>query len=1655
MKLKSIKKCLFFVIGLILFSSICYGQKWNYNWNNTTKNSQKTFYESLSDAEDYFTNNPTYVDTPQSGYKDYMRWFNYWKNKISANGTYSEYPDALLNYINATNGTSHSSSNWTIIGPTETPPAYGAHYGSRGMGWTNAMDVFPSQKNLMYAGSNSGGLYKSSNGGAKWDYIPFTEISIGIQSIAIDPNDSNTVYVATGTTIYQKEYGLGLFKTTNGGSTWSRIYYDSGNPSEIIQEVVVDPNNSSNIFIAYKGKIFKSTNGGSTFTQKLNVTYSSNDRNVMFHDLVFKPNSSSTIYAAGKVLFMSTNSGETWTDITNSTSLGNEIFPKIINSNFTDANGNESLSNWSNPSGWSAVKIGSDTYARIKPANNINSTLRDLSGTYFIPSDIYNIKLLANVPAHTTLRIKLTNEFQTSSTTIYDSGEQPTNRTINENFNYLYESYNGWYMYAIIEVTSSTSYNNTDWLQVDYLKIFNTSSDRITIATTPQYSDKVFIGISGFNIYGGRSVVINKSNNNGSTWNYINKFNGMRPLSNKFNLIVSPTDTNRQYIGNVDVYKTTTGWSTTPSIITDRMGTTNRVHDDHRQLLIFNNSGSDEIYSANDGGVSKSTNSGTTWTDISKNLTITQYFGIAGVENNPNLLIGGCQDLSTNLYLDKVWKNTAGGDGYGDPLIDPFNNNIMFSRENNDLIRSTNKFADYIEVPDALEASDLTLLVTDYESQSYTIYAYNANIIKSTSKGAIGTWSAISSSSVIGNSGISSLAISESNPNYIYFSEPFAGTGEKIWRTTVGGGTSSGNWNDITGTLPTQYAGISDIVVDPTDPNRVWVTLGGMSEGNKVYYRNFSQTGTNWVNFSDGIDNSKYNLPVNCIKYWKGSNDGLFIGTDVGVFYRDNSMSEWVEYNNGFHPTVIQDLEINNLDHKIRAGTFARGLWESPLPECNYNSIAYLVEGPDTITTYTKMNRNVIVANNGVFVVKSRLIMSNNTKITVKKGGKVIVDGGQITNTCGGMWDGIIVEGSKIDAQSASTHGWCEVKNNGTIENARIAIKSLSGGIVQIIGGNFYNNRFGVTFNLYSLSNNNQHTNLSVVANSKFICNKPMVDSTVYIDNGIREGSKSFVSIAQQDGIRINNNDFISTYRPRADLKGTGVVTWTSRTYIHNNDFTGLTFGIESGGYLNALQSNSVYNNEFADVSLAITETAMAGSQLRENTIVLPEYESNAWLMENYGIKLDLSRGFNVSNNIIRAPSTISNANTYGVLVKNSQSIPCKIEHNFFRKLEFANQLEGDNNVIGIQCNQYNQSVQDWSINPITVGTIHDFGFSSPSLLQAANYFPDIVQGESLKHIRLNSNMTFTYYSVEEPSDSVLPIHTTDNVIVNSISGSNFEEECEIPFDPCGGNPVPCVAYAQDLVSNNSEVTNDLIFKYKLNLAQQLRDSGMMEELRIMLETETSSEWEELKLPIYIEYGVGMNIDAQELIDSLPSGEYKNFMQVILDIKNENIPIDSVAETGLTENIEGISVGNSAISVAAKKILELFYGYQYVREAERWEETNMLVQNNDTLKKLFSSNSSNENIEKKELLESKMSSNPDLLIIPNPNDGNFVVQLISSASGVVYIYDMHGKIISQFELSENEYIYINKGSVSPGIYNIRLINSSASYQLNKKIVILE
>tara|TARA_B110000116_G_C16418574_1_gene395174 strand:- start:38 stop:616 length:579 start_codon:yes stop_codon:yes gene_type:complete len=102
--------------------------------------------------------------------------------------------------------------------------------------------------------------------------------------------------------------------------------------------------------------------------------------------------------------------------------------------------------------------------------------------------------------------------------------------------------------------------------------------------------------------------------------------------------------------------------------------------------------------------------------------------------------------------------------------------------------------------------------------------------------------------------------------------------------------------------------------------------MSSFNDGQKVYES--TDAGDTWTNISG---TNLPNLPVNCIVFQSYTNDDLYIGTDIGVFHKDNSMTEWQSFNTGLPSVSVRELEIQYSSGKLKAATFGRGVWESDL----------------------------------------------------------------------------------------------------------------------------------------------------------------------------------------------------------------------------------------------------------------------------------------------------------------------------------------------------------------------------------------------------------------------------------------------------------------------------------------------------------------------------------------------------------------------------------------------------------------------------------------------------------------------------------------------------------------------------------------------------
>jgi PKD repeat protein len=374
-------------------------------------------------------------------------------------------------------------------------------------------------------------------------------------------------------------------------------------------------------------------------------------------------------------------------------------------------------------------------------------------------------------------------------------------------------------------------------------------------------------------------------------------------------IAASPTNANEVVVGGVNIWRTTNG-GTNWSLFGHWTGSgAPYVHADIHDLIYKNGT---TIYAGTDGGIFNTANSGATWTAINGNMNIAEIYKMGLSKTTYSLAITGHQDNGTNIY-GGGWSQTLGGDGM-DCFIDWSNDQVMYGEQyQGSLNVTTNGGGTWNPITTGLTgtAAWVTPIHQDPITPN-TIYCGYSELFKSTNQGT--AWSQLGTMG--GGSSIVEFAIAPSNPQVIYVIQ-----GTTLYKT-INGGT---NWTNVTGTLPVNNAQPTWVAIDSKDPNSVWVTFSGYSAGDKVY--NTIDGGTTWNNYSTGLPN----LPTNCITYWNGTKDGLYVGCDVGIYYRDSLSSVWALYNTGLPNVSVRDLEIFYPLGKLRAATFGRGVWEADL----------------------------------------------------------------------------------------------------------------------------------------------------------------------------------------------------------------------------------------------------------------------------------------------------------------------------------------------------------------------------------------------------------------------------------------------------------------------------------------------------------------------------------------------------------------------------------------------------------------------------------------------------------------------------------------------------------------------------------------------------
>lgn len=701
-------------------------------------------------------------------YKHWKRWEWYMSQNLQADGTIADIGKRLyresekLRKIESSQDQQRTTNpHWQFIGPSTTDITGTITALFLGLGRVDRIAFHPTNANIIYIGTPGGGVWKTTNGGSTWipisDYLP----SIGASGLAVHPTNGNQVYVLTGDGDSGLNSSAGIFASFDGGTSWRRLS-EIDTASFRPYQLRINPSNPLVMWAATNIGLYRSLDGGYTWTKRLSG---------WFYDVVLHPTNPSTVYAC------------TQASVRYSTSNGDSF--SFSSYDFTPAVGRRALA--------------------VSPDE---------------PNTVYLL-----------------------------CGPQTGGGT----FNGFYRSTN-----------SGVSF--------------------VRQTTTP-------------NVFGRDGT----DNNDQSNYDIA--------------LVASPTDAATVLTGGLIIFRSTNSGSTFTAVTSfAEDGAPWYVHPDVHDLKY--NPLDNALYAATDGGFYKSTDNGTTWTDLSEGIETTMFYNLAGYSPDETYLIGGTQDngVKHRKTDDAHFWHIDCCDGF-DVAFDPNTHNRMYASLNLWLSRYTSNGT---VKTDITPKQHWFMRVATHVSISQIVFAGTVDrMYRSFNSG--NSWDTVF---VEANDGIEMCL---SNPNRMYIAG--ASGGAPRFHRTDNLGVSFDRLDDNPGFPDDVF--IRGITVHPTDADQVWVSFVGFEEGKKVYYSD--DAGANWTNWSYSLPN----VPVTALEV--RSNGDLFAGTDIGVFYKPNGHADWIPMNNGLPRCRVTEFVVNESAGLIRAGTYGRGIWEAPIPNgiCN------------------------------------------------------------------------------------------------------------------------------------------------------------------------------------------------------------------------------------------------------------------------------------------------------------------------------------------------------------------------------------------------------------------------------------------------------------------------------------------------------------------------------------------------------------------------------------------------------------------------------------------------------------------------------------------------------------------------------------------------
>jgi photosystem II stability/assembly factor-like uncharacterized protein len=374
-------------------------------------------------------------------------------------------------------------------------------------------------------------------------------------------------------------------------------------------------------------------------------------------------------------------------------------------------------------------------------------------------------------------------------------------------------------------------------------------------------------------------------------------------------------------------------------------------------VIVYAPSNPSIMYFGSDGGIWRSSDSGTTWTTRNNTqFNATQFQSLALHPTDREFMIGGTQDNGTEFKQpDGTWTRTDGGDG-GYALIDQnaadvtnvtmyhtyFNNTTQFGFARKlsatPPVGGWATFGCGFTNANGMACPTATLFyapMTLGPGNPQTVYMGSEQVWRSANQGA--TMASVSQVLVPGPpllQSITTLGVSPVNDDF-----RIAGTRNgRVFMSNTPGATTMTDVTNAGMPLPnaadTQFRRpVARALFHPTDPNTAWVAFGGygVAAGQHIWKTtNLSGGAATWAASGTGIPD----VPVNSMTVDPAQPNNVYAATDIGVFATTDGGANWFPYSESLPRVAVFDIAFQNSTPRVlRIATHGRGIWErTPLP---------------------------------------------------------------------------------------------------------------------------------------------------------------------------------------------------------------------------------------------------------------------------------------------------------------------------------------------------------------------------------------------------------------------------------------------------------------------------------------------------------------------------------------------------------------------------------------------------------------------------------------------------------------------------------------------------------------------------------------------------